>query len=50
MGQALPADYVSKNNKIAQKRLVLAGHRLAKTIEMIFNPKTEEAVSDSFLQ
>ena len=50
MNQALPQDYVNENNKKTQKQLVLAAHRLAKTIQMIFNPKENATTSDSFLQ
>jgi hypothetical protein len=50
MNQALPQDYVNENNAKTEKQLVLAGHRLAKTIEMIFNPKEDTNTSDAFLQ
>jgi hypothetical protein len=39
---ALPQSYVDKNNNLAARQIVLAGHRLAKTIEMIFGGKTTE--------
>ena len=50
MNQALPQDYVNENNKKTERQLVLAAHRLAKTIQMIFNPKEDATTSDSFLQ
>ena len=51
MGQALPADYIDRGTIVAEKQLVIAGFRLAKTIEMIFNPnQTAEEVSVSFLK
>lgn len=50
MNQALPQDYVNENNAKTEKQLVLAAHRLAKTIEMIFNPKEEATTSEAFLQ
>ena len=50
INQALPQEYVSRNNQVAEKQLVLAAHRLAKTIEMIFNPKAVEESASSFLQ
>lgn len=33
---ALPQDYVTKNNNVAARQLVLASHRLAKVITLIF--------------
>ncbi len=49
MNQALPDTYVQKNKANAERQLVLAGFRLAKTIEMIFNPKAKVAENQSFL-
>jgi len=46
---ALPQTYIDKNNNIAVRQLVLAGHRLAHTIEFIFGDKATEEVMN-FLQ
>lgn len=35
-GDKLPDDYVSKNNALAEKQIVLAGYRLAYMIESLF--------------
>ena len=50
MNQALPQSYIDENNAKTEKQIVLAAHRLAKTIEMIFNPKQDTSTSDAFLQ
>lgn len=52
MNQALPQDYIDKNNNIAARQLVLAGHRLAMVIEMIFGKSLaqEEIAASAFLQ
>ena len=56
MNEKLSEEYISKNNKITERQLVIAAHRLARTIEMIFNPKEEDlsteqqSGNDNFLQ
>jgi len=47
MGEALPSEYITKNNKVAERQLVIAAIRLANTIEMIYNPK--ETKPEKFL-
>lgn len=45
-GEKVPDDYVSKNNPIAERQVVLAGYRLAHLIEYLFTPKHSEVTEE----